>query len=368
MPHITSITAIPVAIPLRTPMKLASEMITSAENLVVQVVDSDGVEGWGEAASAPTMTGELLPGMVAAVERSIAPALIGRPSDDLRPANKALHGSIYANPGAKAAVDIALHDLVGKRKTRPVHTLLGAAVHRAFPAIRMIGPGKPESFVRDIEQALAAGFSHYKLKVGAKVRDDVDNANLLRRTIGPQCHLSADANMGWGVTDAIEFLDCVNELDVTYLEQPVAEDDLEGMTSISQKSAVPLCIDEALHSPLSIVRHADAGAARGAGIKLIKLAGYSGAAEAERLCRAYGWNSTYASKIAETSVGAAAVLHAAALAETVDWGVSITNQYLADDLVQQSIQINKGVVKLPRADGLGVSIDTQKLNHYRLDG
>ena len=341
MPHITSITAIPVAIPLRTPMKLASEMITSAENLVVQVVDSDGAEGWGEAASAPTMTGELLPGMVAAVERSIAPALIGRPSDDLGPANKALHGSIYANPGAKAAVDIALHDLVGKRKTRPVHALLGAAAHRAFPAIRMIGPGKRESFVRDIEQARAAGFSHYKLKVGAKVRDDVDNANLLRRTIGPQCHLSADANMGWGVTDAIEFLDCVTELDVAYLEQPVAEDDLEGMTS---------------------------GAARGAGIKLIKLAGYSGAAEAERLCRAYEWNSTYASKIAETSVGAAAVLHAAALAETVDWGVSITNQYLADDLVQQPIQITKGVAKLPRADGLGVSIDMQKLNHYRLDG
>ncbi|MCG8652871.1 MAG: hypothetical protein MI861_23730, partial [Pirellulales bacterium] len=131
MPHISSITAIPIAVPLRKPMKLASETITSAENLLVRVTESDGAEGWGEAASAPTMTGELLPGMVAAVERAIAPALIGLPSDDLGPANKALNGSIYGNPGAKAAVDIALHDLVGKRNACPVHELLGTATHRA---------------------------------------------------------------------------------------------------------------------------------------------------------------------------------------------------------------------------------------------
>lgn len=367
MPRIDKITAYPVAVPLRTPMKLASEVITAAENLVVHVVDSDGIEGWGEAASAPTMTGELLPGMVAAVQRFIAPALLGQPADDLDGLGRILRKSIRANSGAKAAVDIALHDLVGKRREMSVSALLGEVRHESVPVIRMISPAGPGTLSERASEAAGAGYTHFKLKVGAGVAQDADNVAKLRDVIGMDRHLSADANMGWTAEEALEFLDRVAGFDLAYLEQPVADDDVTSMAAISARTPVPLCIDEALHGPQDIVAHAQARAAVGAGIKLIKLAGYAGAAEAERLAREAGWNTTYASKIAETSIGAAATLHAAARAVTVDWGVSITTQYLEGDIAGEPVAIREGVAAIPSGSGLGVSVDSGQLDRYRLD-
>lgn len=367
MSRLEKITAYPIAVPLRTPMKLASESIEVAENLIVHIIDSDGVEGWGEAASAPTMTGETLPGMVAAVERFISPALLGQRVEDIEALGKILHRSIRANSGAKAAVDIALHDLVAKRGGVPVHMLLGAHGHRKIPVIRMISPAEPSVLAERVREATEAGYSHFKLKVGACVRNDATNVALVREVAGTASHLSADANMGWTVEEARDFLAHVADFGLAYLEQPVPDDDVEGMVKIADASSIPLCIDEALHSPEDVIVHARAKAATGVGIKLIKLAGYAGAVAVEKLARASGWNTTYASKIAETSIGGAATLHAAALATTVDWGVSITTQYLDGDVVTKPVAIKNGMAEVFLEPGLGVAIDRASLDRYRLD-
>lgn len=366
MSRLVRITAHPIGVPLRTPMKLASESIKVAENLIVHIVDSDGVEGWGEAASAPTMTGETLPSMVAAVERFISPVLLGQPVNDLDALGKILRRSIRANPGAKAAVDIALHDLIAKRRGAPIHMLLGEPLHQQIAAIRMISPAGPGALAERVSEAAEAGYSHFKLKVGTGVRDDATNVAVVRDIIGAAGHLSTDANMGWTVEEARDFLERVADFDLAYLEQPVPDDDVAGMAEIATTSSVPLCIDEALHSPADIISHARAKAAAGVGVKLIKLGGYAGTVEVERLAREAGWNTTYASKIAETSIGAAAILHAAALATTVDWGVSITTQYLDGDIATEPITIKNGTAAVPVGPGLGVTVDRELLDHYRL--
>jgi muconate cycloisomerase len=348
-------------------MKLASESINVAENLIVHIVDSDGVEGWGEAASAPTMTGETLPGMVAAVERFISPALLGQPVNDLEALGRILRRSIRANSGAKAAVDIALHDLIAKRKGVPVHMLFGKPLHQHVPAIRMISPAGPSTLAERIGEAAEAGYSHFKLKVGTGVRDDAANVAVMRDVAGAAGHLSADANMGWTVEEARDFLERIADFNLAYLEQPVLDDDVAGMAEIAATSQVPLCIDEALHSPADIIAHAHANAAAGVGVKLIKLGGYAATFEVERLAREAGWNTTYASKIAETSIGAAAILHAAALATTVDWGVSITTQYLDGDIAIEPITDGNGTAAVPAGPGLGVTVDRELLDRYRLN-
>src|SRR5258708_23307080 len=100
-----------IGLPLRKPMRLASETIVVAENLFVRVTSSDGLVGWGEAASAPTMTGELLERMVATVRRFVGPALLSAPLDDLAALEERTARSIRANSGRKSAVVIARHDL-----------------------------------------------------------------------------------------------------------------------------------------------------------------------------------------------------------------------------------------------------------------
>jgi muconate cycloisomerase len=305
--------------------------------------------------------------MVAAVERFISPALLGQPVNDLEALGRILRRSIRANSGAKAAVDIALHDLIAKRKGVPVHMLFGKPLHQHVPAIRMISPAGPSTLAERIGEAAEAGYSHFKLKVGTGVRDDAANVAVMRDVAGAAGHLSADANMGWTVEEARDFLERIADFNLAYLEQPVLDDDVAGMAEIAATSQVPLCIDEALHSPADIIAHAHVNAAAGVGVKLIKLGGYAATFEVERLAREAGWNTTYASKIAETSIGAAAILHAAALATTVDWGVSITTQYLDGDVATEPVTVGNGTAAVPVGSGLGITVDRELLDRYRLN-
>ena len=113
---IRRIDAIPVALPLKTPMKMAAETITAAENLLVRVEAADGTVGWGEAASAPTMTGDTLGGLVAAVRDHLAPMLIGKDARDWMELRPTLHRALLGNGGAHSAVEMALLDLIGRAR------------------------------------------------------------------------------------------------------------------------------------------------------------------------------------------------------------------------------------------------------------
>src|SRR5690349_13812540 len=105
------------------PVFMAGVEIRAADNVLVRMEADDGTIGWGEAASAPTMTGETVESMVAAVAY-LAPAVEGRPAQDIVGTVEAMSRRIYANNGAKAAIEIALHDLVGRATRRPAHMLL----------------------------------------------------------------------------------------------------------------------------------------------------------------------------------------------------------------------------------------------------
>src|SRR5215475_4839470 len=125
---IRRVDAIPVALPLKAPMKMANALITAAQNILVRLEASDGTVGWGEAASAPTMTGDTLGGLLAAVRDHLGPALIG--SDAwMRPAlMKRLRAVLHGNTGAHSAVEMALLDLAGQASGLPLIDLMGGAV------------------------------------------------------------------------------------------------------------------------------------------------------------------------------------------------------------------------------------------------
>ena len=122
--RIKAIEPIAVSLPMKKPVKMAGETVTRADNILVRIETDDGAVGWGEAASAPTMTGETVASMMAAVAH-MAPGLLKRPADDIAGAAAAMDAQMYGNSGAKAAIEIALHDLVGRAKGLPLHALLG---------------------------------------------------------------------------------------------------------------------------------------------------------------------------------------------------------------------------------------------------
>src|SRR5438105_11299311 len=122
--RIRRVDAIPVALPLHRPMKMAGEVIAAARNLLVRIEAVDGTVGWGEAASAPTMTGDTQEGLVAAV-RHLAPLLVGKDAWTRPQLLARLHGALMGNTGAHSAIEMALLDLAGRASGLPLSALVG---------------------------------------------------------------------------------------------------------------------------------------------------------------------------------------------------------------------------------------------------
>ena len=132
---IRRVDAIPVALPLKTPMKMSAETITAAQNLLVRIEAADGSVGWGEAASAPTMTGDTLGGLVASRARPPRADADRQGRPRLAGAASALHRALLGNGGAHSAVEMAVLDLIGRASGIRLIDLVAAAPQRGWRPI-----------------------------------------------------------------------------------------------------------------------------------------------------------------------------------------------------------------------------------------
>jgi muconate cycloisomerase len=363
---IRRVDAIPVALPLKKPMAMAGVTITDALNLLVRIEAADGSVGWGEAASAPTMTGDTLTGLVAAVRDHLGPLLIGEDAR-LRPRlRRKLKAALYGNPGAHSAVEMALLDLAGKASGVSVVDLIGGAVRRAVAPMWLLGNATTEQDVAEAQLKRAEGFGFFKLKIGTKpVATEIAATRKLRDAFGSAMPLCADANCGLSFDDARRYLDGTRDASLMFVEQPLAHDDLDGLARLTAAAPMPIGADEGIHSLADIEAHARCGVG-GVSLKLIKLGGIGAAVEAARLCERTGLAVNVAAKIAESSIASAATVHLACAAPSVAWGVSLTHFYLAADLVKTALAISDGRVAPPAAPGLGVEVDEAAVESYRL--
>ncbi len=361
---IARIEPIAVSLPMAKPVVMAGEEVRRADNVFVRIETDGGFVGWGEAASAPTMTGETVPGMLAAV-RHLAPALIGRAADDIAGALAIMHARMYGNNGAKAAIEIALHDLVGRATQRPVHALLGAKVRARFPILTVLGTGERDGDLGEAEVKKAQGFSAFKIKVGIDTAEtDAARTRDICKLLGKGQLISADANQGFSAEDAVAYVRAVDGAGLDFFEQPVAADDLAGMADVAAASTIAVGADEGIHSTGDIARHHKRGAAAGASLKAIKLGGLRALVEAGRLCAKLGMRVNVSCKTGESSLACAAAMHAAAVLPGLDWALTLTNAGLAEDVTETPIRIAQGHADLLDRPGLGIDIDETGLRRF----
>ena len=363
---IKRIDAIPIAIPLNKPVVMAGVRIEISYNLLVRAEAANGLVGWGEASVAPTMTGDVLPGMVAAVNEHLAPLVTGK--DALKRAELAhiCAHALHHNGGSKCAVDAAIADLVGRHLKVSLSDLYGGALRDSLTAMYLLGNPKIEDDIAEANKKIKEGYKFFKLKVGIKNPfDEAAAAVAIRKAIGRDVVLCADANMGMNFRNARIFVESTREADLLFLEQPLRDDDYDGMAALARISPIPLNGDESLGNVATIISMARAGSIQGANLKTIKLGGVSATVHAMSVCGALGLNINLACKVAETSVGAATIIHLGCVAPNVNWGVSITNQYLVDDIVKNPIVISDGVMTRPAGAGHGMEVDETRVARYR---
>ena len=360
------IDAIPVALPLKAPMKMAGVTITKAENLIVRVELADGPIGWGEAPSAPTMTGDTLGGLVAAVRDHLAPLLIGKeisPKHDYRPT---LRRALVGNTGAHSAIEMALLDAACRAsKTRLIDVALAKPARTHVQPMWLLGNATIDEDIAEAKAKQAAGINVFKLKIGVKpLGVEIAAAHAIRAAL-PGAALCADANCGLTLAAAKRYAERTREAKLAFIEQPLPAGDLAGLNALARATKTPIGMDESIHSLADIEAVKRAGA-RGLSLKLIKLGGFREAFAAGKLCKRLGLKINVAAKIAESSIGTAAAMHLACAVPNVDWGVSLTNMYLAEDIVRRPIAVAEGKVSLPDGPGLGVEVDEASVARFRV--
>jgi L-alanine-DL-glutamate epimerase-like enolase superfamily enzyme len=366
--HIKRVEPIAVSLPMKKPVFMAGVEIRQADNVLVRIEADNGVIGWGEAASAPTMTGETVESMMAAVHY-LTPAVEGRPAEDIDGAIAAMTSRMYANNAAKGAIEMALHDLVGRATGQPAYALLGGKQRSRMAILGVISTGELASDLREAERKRADGYAAFKIKVGIdKPLTDAERTRRVCAVLGANALISADANQGWSTDEAVQYVRAVADAGLDFFEQPVHADDVAGMAAVAAAAGeIAIGADESIHSLEDIRRHHERNAARGVSLKTIKLGGLRGVMAAGRLCEALGLNVNVSAKTGESSIACAAATHIAAALPQIAWGLTLSNEGLSDDVTLRPIRITRGHVEVSDRPGLGVDVDEGRVARYRRD-
>ncbi|HXE72251.1 MAG TPA: dipeptide epimerase [Candidatus Nitrosotenuis sp.] len=337
----------------RKPFRIATGVSDLCQGLVVKLEDDAGHVGLGEAVPKPSLTGETLEGAEAALCQEIFPLLRGMDAWALEEIHGRLEAAVPDHPSARAAVDMALHDLLGRTAGVPLYRFLGGSCRRVLTnySIGLCSPGEAAAEARHI---LDQGFRVIKLKVGGDADEDVARARAVREVAGPGVALRIDANEGWTYRAALRALRSMEPLDIELVEQPLPRWDLDGMAALRRRVAIPVAADESVRGPRDALRAIRARAVDIINIKLMKCGGLVPARRIATLARCAGVELMVGGMVGESrlAVGAAASLAAALGFEYADLDADLL---LGDELVLEGgVALDRSERVLPEAPGLGV--------------
>ena len=356
---IVNVEVFPISIPLKKPMYMNNRCLVVADNIIVKIELASGITGWGETASAPKMTGELQSTIKIVIENIFVPLLIGQDINNYKTILEKMDKAVYTNPGAKSAVCIALLDAVGKLYNCTVAEMLGTINRTTFDSIVILGNKTWEENIAQAVQLYQQGTSWFKIKVAsADIQEDIAGTLELRNVLGNAAVICADANSGLTFNDTKKYILETTGANLKFFEQPL--DNLDDM-SVAQRLPTQLCMDEFVFDFDDLYNIAMVDAARGINLKNIKLGGPIKVVEAAKICSELGLAINLSGKVSETSIATAALLHCAAVVPNINWGVSVTNNYLEADVTKAPVG-----AFLPIQPGLGVDVDECVLQHYKV--
>ena len=357
-----------VDVPTVRKHKLSSLSVTAQSYVIVELRLANGVIGIGEAATlgGPRWSEESVESIKATVDTYLAPALIGAAADRFEAARARMDEAAKRNNAAKAAIESALFDAVGKTLGVPAVQLLGGVVRESVPVLWTLASGDPAQEIEEAEKKIAARLHNtFKVKIGAQSPEaDMARMRRLASALEGRASLIVDANQAWDETTALRCLPILAEIGVTLVEQPLPAWNILGMARLRARSTLPLMADECVFSIHDMLDVARAGAADVVSLKLVKHGGLLATRDVAAVAGAAGIG-LYGGCLLESSIGAAAHLHVFAGLRDLAWGCEhFGPQILTGDLVTEPLRFEDFHIHLPTGPGLGVTLDPEQLRRY----
>jgi L-alanine-DL-glutamate epimerase-like enolase superfamily enzyme len=359
---ITAITVYRKDLPLLTPIEhFAAGTIHVLEEVYVRVETDAGLAGVGEArGNSHYLTGDTPDAVAAQILRQLGPRLLGRDPRDLGACLDALGTTTVGLHGARSALDLALHDLVGQAFGVPVFELLGGSMRDTLPSSLNLWYGLPDTMARQASEAIDRGFRALKVRVGlTPFARDIDRVRAVREAVGSSVSVAVDANMAWLPREAVERIARLQPFALAYVEQPVAYDDLDGLRYVTRHSDVPIMADESVLSVADVLRIVRDRAADLVHLKCVKVGGIDGVWRAAAIAAA-GGVGVMVGQMNEGGLAAAAAAHCARSVLATYFELCGT-EGLQDDPAR-GFALRDGLATVSERPGLGIDLDLRALD------
>lgn len=308
---ITAIHLYAIHLPLHQPFVISYHTYHFMPSIIIKIETDEGITGYGEAVADEHVTGETWEGTYQIIKNTLAPAVLGHNPMEIERLHDVMNKTIYTAPTAKAAIDIACFDIIGKKLQQPIYQLIGGRYHDEFPITHVLSIAEPDVMADEAAAYVFKGYESFKMKVGTNAQQDVKRIQAVRARVGEDIAIRVDVNQGWKNTSTtLVALNQLQNCHLDWIEQPVMADDIDGMVEIKSKSIIPLMIDEGLKGSREMLEIIQKRAADKVNIKLMKCGGIYPAVKLAHQAELAGLDCQIGSMV-ESSVGSAAGYHVA---------------------------------------------------------
>ncbi|GAB4153343.1 MAG: enolase C-terminal domain-like protein [Planctomycetota bacterium] len=332
--------------------------------VLVKVTDSDGVVGWGQSVPIAKWSDETLETAFAALRDYFAPALLGLGAEDVIGAHRAMDAALAPGfstgmPITRAGVDIALHDLIGRRRGVPVAELWGRKAEGALELSWTVNVVKLQDVGALVQQGRERGYRHFNIKVGPDPDFDVALAKEVR-ALAPKAFLWADANGGYSIENALKAARLLADAGVDVLESPLRPNLISGYRKLKKLGALPVLMDEGVVSVVDLCEFHALGMLDGVAMKPSRCGGLESCRRQIEFCAENGllW---LGSGLTDPDVSLAATLQVFAAYGLEKPAALNGPQFLTADVLKEPIRVEGGEMVVPQGVGLCVEVDEEKV-------
>ena len=366
---ITKVEIIPVDIPRTKVLTLARYGNLGKggifEFVLTRIHTDEGITGVGEVPPLPPLSPESQPVIVDVQKKWLVPGLLGMDPFETEAIWEKMDFIAPTYTMAKAAIDMALWDIMGNSLDMPVHRLMGGSKPEKIPNVGLVGIDKPEVVADVAEGFVKKGYQGIRLKIAPG--SDVDCVAAVRDAIGGGVDLRVDCNQGYRTAEAVKMIRDIEPYGIEFVEQPTVWWDFKGMAEVAMAVDTPLMAHESMYLLSDVKNLIDAGAVGVMGLKTYRpWGGLTGARRLLEMARVMNIPCMFHDDL-EMSVSLAAatqIITAYRNVITHKCELSGYPEWMGDDVTTESVRFEKGYVHVPEGPGLGVELDEDKVEKY----
>ncbi|MDD8027667.1 MAG: enolase C-terminal domain-like protein [Acidobacteriota bacterium] len=337
---------------------------TGRPAVIIKMTADDGTIGWGQSVPLSTWSDETWEGAVSALLAYFGPALIGLDPEDPAGAQAALDKAVAGGfstglPITRAGLDLALHDLIGKRRGISLARLWGLPEGGRLTLSWTVNVKALADAEAVIEDGKTRGYAHFNIKIGPDPDFDIALARTVRKA-SPQGFLWADANGGYDPETALKAAPRLADAGVAVLESPLKPNRIAGYQALKKQGALPILMDEGVVSPADLEEFIRLGMLDGIAAKPARCGGLRSNKRQIEICRERGllW---LGSGLTDPDISLAASL-ALYGAFGLDKPAALNGpQFLAAEVLKTPLRIENGIAHVPIGPGLGIEVDEEKV-------